>query len=75
MPISIIIPSTIKPTSLSQVLLDLTGCSGGTNTVSPFVITFVIVVVSVLALFATSLTPVPDSTVNPVVVFCVNVSG
>ena len=64
---SIIIPSIISPTSRSQVLSDLAGFSGATNEVSPLVITFVITLVNVLALFATSLTPVPVSTASVVI--------
>ena len=43
------------------------GCSGATNELSPLVITFVITLVNVLALFATSLTPVPVSTASVVI--------
>ena len=71
---SIIMPSIISPISLSHVLSDITGCTGAANEFSPLVITSVIVVVRVLALFITSLTPVPDSH-ERVVISCGKLSG
>ena len=50
------------------------GCSGATNELSPLVITFVITLVNVLALFATSLTPVPLSHASDVIT-CGKLSG
>ena len=71
---SMIIPSIISPTSRSHVLSGATGCTGAANTVSPLLITSVIVVVRVFALLTTSLTPVPLSQVR-VVITCGKLSG
>ena len=71
---SIIIPSIISPTSRSHVLSTTNGFSGAANTVSPLDITFVITLVNVLALFATSLTPVPLSHASDVIT-CGKLSG